>query len=1517
GFVPLELDEALTSALKAFGLRHGATAFMTVLAGWALVLSKLSGQKDVVIGTPTANRTRSEVEGLIGFFVNTLALRLDLSGSPTVEELLGRVRAAALGAQEHQDLPFEQVVEQINPVRSLAHAPLFQVMLAWEKDEDGAFELPGLSVGRVKAPHVASKFDLALMLVERGGRIVGGIEYASALFDAATVRRFARHLRRVLAGLIADPRRPVGEIDLLGEAERRQLLHGWNATRREPPPASGFLRRFEAQAARGAQETALVFMGEGWTYGELNRAANQLAHFLIGRGVGPDDRVGLCMERSPEMVVGLLAILKAGAAYVPLDPAYPAERLAFMLSDAAPKLLLTQQRLRGILPQEGEIVPAWSLDEDRGAWAGEPDGDPEVAVDADNLAYVIYTSGSTGRPKGVAQTRRALDNLIGWQVDHAAADSPVPARVLQFASLNFDVSFQEILSTLCLGRTLVLMDEASRKDLGQLRRFIAEHGVQRAFLPYAVVQQMANLSSPGDPVPEGGCEIVTAGEALQVNDDLRACMRALGGRYLYNQYGPTETHAASQYPLSCAAMGGWPDAPPIGRPIDNIRLYVLDEGLNAVPVGVAGELYIAGVGLARGYLNRPGLTAERFLPDPHADAPGARMYRSGDLARFLPDGNIEYLGRIDQQVKLRGFRIELGEVESVLQRQPGVREAVVLLREDDPGDKRLVAYVVGTAGADLLRDRLLRLLPDYMVPTRWMMLDRLPLTANGKLDRRALPAPGQERSGADYVAPRSAAQALMAEIWAEILKRDRVGIHDNFFDLGGHSLLATRLIHAINQRMSARLSLSSLFRHPVLADLAAELERGKREAGAQEGAQDGAIEAIRPDWDARHQPFPLTDIQQAYWFGREATVGLGGVAAHGYEETRVRGLDVDRFERALNRVIRRHDMLRALFLGDGTQRVLEEVPYYRLSRDDLRGLDRDAVAAGLARTRERMSHQVLDASRWPLFEFRLTELDDGVAHLHISMDGLIVDAASSQILARELMAFYADPEADLPPLELTFRDYVLAERAQRATPRYERALRYWRDRVADLAPAPSLPLVRPPESIAAAHFTRRDLDMPADRWSRLKEVGRQFSVTPSVLLLTAFSEVLALWSRHPRFTLSLPLFNRQPLHPGVNAIIGDFTSLVLLEVEVDGKATFAQKARAIQERLWRDMDHAAVSGVRVLRELSQARGAQQTAMPIVFNSTLSEAAPEQAEYSLSEALGAQNVHSITQTPQVWIDHTLLEYEGRLIFNWDSIDELFPEGMVADMFAAYCGLLDRLAEPAAWQSTTPASLPFTRLLPPADAAPASAPLMHELFDRQALATPAAPAVLGGSRSFDYGELRRCARRLGGRLQARGVRPNRLVAVMMERGWEQVLGTLAVLYAGGAYLPIDPALPVERVHYILERAEVELVLTQSALRRRSELPEGVEAIAVDDLADDLADDGDGPELRPVALDGTDLAYVIYTSGSTGTPKGVVIDHRGAVNTLLDINERFAVGPSDRVLAISSLSFDLSVYDFFGTL
>ncbi|HEV2734941.1 MAG TPA: amino acid adenylation domain-containing protein, partial [Longimicrobiaceae bacterium] len=823
-FARLVLEEALTAGLKALCRRNGTTLFMTLLAGWAVVLSRLSGQADVVVGTPTANRGRSEIEGLIGFFANTLALRLDLSGPPTTAELLGRVKARALGAQQHQDIPFEQVVERMQPVRSLAHAPLFQVMFAWQNAPGSGLDLPGLTLAPVAGPAQATaKFDLSLALSEAGGRVVGGLTYATSLFERATVERYARYLRRVLEGMAADESLSVSRLPLLPEAERLQVVQEWNATAAAYPGETCIHRLFESQVERAPDAVAVVSEDGQLTYAQLNARANRLAHHLRERGVGPDSRVAVCAERGLHMVVGLLAILKAGGAYVPLDPAYPRERLGYMLRDSAPVVLLAQGSLAGVF--DGIEVPVLEIDAAASGWMEHPRTNPEHGdLRAGHLAYVIYTSGSTGAPKGVMVEHRSVANHVAWQCAAFGIDSS--DTVLQRTSISFDASVWEIWTPLAVGARMLLLPVAAAKDPGEIGRVIQQGRVSIVQFVPALFQAVLGELPEDARLP---CRYVFCG-----GDPLPARLveeaRARGVRDVVNLYGPTEATIDATAHV-CRDLLREGRAPSIGAPISNTRVYIVDDVGEPVPVGVAGELWVGGAGLARGYLDRPELTAERFVPDPFSGGPGARLYRTGDLGRWRTDGTIEFLGRNDFQVKVRGFRVELLEIAARLSEHPVVREAVVLAREDSPGDRRLVAYYVASemVGAEALRASLSERLPEYMVPAAYVWLEALPLTPSGKVDRGALPAPGGDAYATRaYEAPVGEAEEALSGIWAELLNVEPVGRRDNFFNLGGHSFLAVQVVSRMRQVFGVEVALADIFSHPTVESLASRVRGAER-----------------------------------------------------------------------------------------------------------------------------------------------------------------------------------------------------------------------------------------------------------------------------------------------------------------------------------------------------------------------------------------------------------------------------------------------------------------------------------------------------------------------------------------------------------------------------------------------------------------------------------------------------------------------------------------------------------------
>ena len=828
-----KLSRALTKSLKELSQQEGTTLFMTMLAAFKVLLQRYTGQADISVGTPIANRNRGEIEDLIGFFVNTLIMRTEVSGELTFRELLGRVRVVALGTYEHQDLPFEKLVEELQPERDLSRTPLCQISFSLRESLVPAIELGSLEAVPLERGVKTTRFDLEIYLVDSPEGLLSGFIYNPELFDKATIERMAGNFETLLEGIVVNPEQRISALPLLSEAERRELVVEWNGTGKEYGESS-VAEMFEAQVARRPQAVAVVDEEEELSYGELNRRANQVAHYLRKQGVGAETLVGICMERSVAMVVGLLGIVKAGGAYVPLDPSYPRERLAYMLADAGVQILLTQERVIERLPESGLAVI--SLDSARGELSGESEENPVHERRAGDLAYVIYTSGSTGRPKGVEIEQRGLLNLLGWHQEYyevGAGD-----RASQLASQAFDASVWEIWPYLTAGASLYIVDEETRASATQLLSWLSKEQITLSFMPTPLAEAVLAEELPAGLRLRA---LLTGGDRLH-----RGGWSGLPFR-LVNHYGPTESTVVA----TCGEMSAEQEgAPPIGRPIANTEVYILDGQQQLVPIGVVGELYIGGAGLARGYRQRPELTAEKFVRHPFRAAAGARLYRTGDLGRYLANGEIEYVGRIDQQVKVRGFRIELGEIENVISEHGGVREAVVEVKGEQ-AERRLVAYVVKEANgagpreginAAQLREYLRKKLPEYMVPASFVITDQLPLTPNGKVDRRALSTlDGSVHDSEDlFVAPQTDLEQKIAEAWRQALRLEKIGRHDNFFDIGGHSLLMTKVHSSLRNTLDQELRIIDMFRYPTIASLASYVEHSSSQSNNINGIKQRA-----------------------------------------------------------------------------------------------------------------------------------------------------------------------------------------------------------------------------------------------------------------------------------------------------------------------------------------------------------------------------------------------------------------------------------------------------------------------------------------------------------------------------------------------------------------------------------------------------------------------------------------------------------------------------------------------------
>ncbi|WP_164003053.1 non-ribosomal peptide synthetase, partial [Pyxidicoccus caerfyrddinensis] len=1117
--LPVHLPLPLAEALSAFCQREGVTPFMALLAVWQLLLARYSGQDDVTVGSPIAGRTRGETEGLIGFFVNTLVLRSHVQPLATFRELLAQVRASTLAAYEHQHLPFEKLVEELQPQRSLSHSPLFQVMLVLNNAPPAELSLSGLSFVPLEREAEASKFDLTLSLTQTPRGLSGSLGYRTDLFDASTVSRMAEHLQTLLEAALALPDTRVGELPLLSPSERQQVLLDWNATGSNDARDTSIHELFQAQARLTPDAVALVFGEQCLTYRQLDERSNQLAWHLRSLGVGPEVRVGLFLERSLEMVVALLATLKAGGAYVPFDPDYPAKRLAWMLEDARPVVLLALQRLLSRLPAHDARLLC--LDSPPDSLALQPRHAPPPLASADSLAYVIFTSGSTGRPKGAMNSHRAVVNRLLWMQQEyglSAADT-----VLQKTPFSFDVSVWEFFWPLMTGARLVLARPGGHQEPAYLARLIAEERVTTVHFVPSMLQVF--LEEPGLERCTTLKRVVCSGEALPLELAQR-CLQRLPAADLHNLYGPTEAAVDVTY-YACVREEPHRSVP-IGRPVANTQIRILDVHLRPVPIGVPGELFIGGVQVGRGYLGRPELTAERFIPDPFSDTPGARLYRTGDVARWLPDGLVEYLGRADFQVKVRGLRIELGEIESALQQQHSVQQAVVLAREDRAGDKRLVAYVVGRGDTQAvevsaLRARLHEKLPEYMVPQTFVVLEAFPLTPSGKVDRRALPAPEASASASEYVAPRTPTEEILASLWAGLLRMEKISVEDDFFALGGHSLLATQVISRIRSTFGVELQLRALFEAPTLAGLAARID------SARESAHGLVAPAIVPV--PRTGPLPLSFAQQRLWFIDQLEPGGSSYSIPRF--IRMQGpLDVAALHRAFEELVRRHEALRTTFVQQDGQplQLIASHAELPLPVVDLSAMEPESAREELQRRLREDTLRPFDLATGPLVRAGLWKLGPVEHVLSLNLHHIVSDGWSTGVLVREVAALYnafvQGGPSPLPPLPIQYADYAVWQRQWLQGAVLEAQLAWWKQQLAGLTVL-ELPTDKPRPPVQTFRGAQVPVRLPLQVSEAVKALCQQEGATPFMLLLGAFQVLLARYSGQQDISVGSPVAGRQ------------------------------------------------------------------------------------------------------------------------------------------------------------------------------------------------------------------------------------------------------------------------------------------------------------------------------------------------------------------------------------------------------
>ncbi|MBW8873686.1 MAG: non-ribosomal peptide synthase/polyketide synthase [Acidobacteria bacterium] len=1472
---PVRLPAGLTRQMEALARREGATLFMVLLAGFQALLARYSGQDDLAVGSPVAGRTHRELEPLIGFFVNTLVLRGDLTGTPTFRELLGRVRETALAAWLHQDVPFEKLVEELAPERSLAHAPLFQGMLVLQNAPIENLEIENLRLRPLNVEAATAKFDLTVNLSEHDGGLLGIVEHATDLFDATTVERLLAGFERLLAAAVAGPDLRAAELPLLGAAERHQLLREWGGTREEMPAASTLHSRFAERARRAPEAPALTCGDLTVTYGELHRRSNQLARWLRRHGAGPESRVGLSLDRSVDLVVGILGVLKAGAAYVPLDPASPRERLAFVVADADIRIVVGVEELALL-----ESLPAGDL---------EISGD---GGDGSSLAYVIYTSGSTGSPKGALITHGNVARLFDATEAWFGFDEGDVWTL--FHSYTFDFSVWEIWGALLYGGRLVIVPwEVSRSpelflDLLDRERVTVLNQTPSAFA------QLAQAEAQRGPGATALRLVIFGGEALDLAS-LEPWFERRGDAQprLVNMYGITETTVHVTYrPLSASdardARGHHRSV--IGVPIPDLSLAVMDRSLRLVPIGVPGELVVGGAGLGRGYLGRPDLTAERFVPDPAGG--GVRLYRSGDLGRFLPNGQMEYLGRLDHQVKIRGFRIELGEIEAALAALAGVRQAVVVVRED-AGDRRLVAYVVGDVSAEALRQSLRERLPDSMVPAAFVMLDALPLTSNGKVDRKALPSPEQPGGGEGYLAPRTPVEEVLAGIWAEVLGLERVGAADHFFDLGGHSLLATQVMSRLRQAFGVEMPLRDLFATPMLADLAARVEAARR----------AGVQRLTPPLVPvpREGALPLSFAQERLWFIDQLEPGspLYNVPA----ALRVAGpLDAAVLARCLGEILRRHEALRTLFAApqDTPVQVIQPAEPLLLSVVDLSALPESAREASAPTLLREEAARPFDLSRGPLLRgvlVRLAECDHAVA---LTMHHIVSDGWSLGLLVREVAALYpafaARRPSPLPDLPLQYADFAVWQRSWLRGEVLENEIDWWRRQLAGLPPLLEMPTDRPRPGVQSFRGAARPVRLPAELVRQAAALGRHEGATLFMVLLAAFQALLARTSGQDDLAVGSPVAGRT--HRELEPLIGFFVNTLVLRGDLTGAPTFRELLGRVRETALAAWLHQDVPFERLVEELAPERSlAHAPLFQVVL--VLQNAPVESLEI---ENLRLQPVDIEGTTAKFDLTVNLSEHDGGLVGIVEHATDLFDAATIDRLVIHYERLLT--AALAAPERST-AELPLLgeaeqhQLLLEWGAIREEIPAastLHGRFAARARRAPEAPALTCGEVTVTYGELDRRSNRLARWLRRQGAGPESRVGLRLDRSVDLVVGILGVLKAGAAYVPLDPGAPRERAAFVVEDAGVRIVVGEEELGKMEGLSTG--------------------DLEPLG-DASSLAYVIYTSGSTGRPKGVLITHGNVVRLCDATQPWFGFAERDVWTLFHSYTFDFSVWEIWGAL
>jgi len=1532
-----------TIGLEELSRHEGVTPFTMLMAVFNTLLYRYSGQDDIIVGFPVSTREGHELENLMGFFVNTLVLRTDLSGKPTFRELLGRLHRTTLDAYAHQNLPFEKLVEELDLERELSRNPLFQVMLVLHPVPRPSYGLPGLTISFVESDAGLSKFDLTLALARDEDGLVGTLEYSTDLFDRLTIQRMIVHLATLLTGIVQDPNRPVSELPILTEHERHQLLVDWNDTARAYPKDQCVHELFEAAATRTPDRTAVVFDDGHLTYRELNSRSNQLAHHLRNLGVGPETLVGVSADRSLEMPIALLGILKTGGAYVPLDPTYPEERIDYMIRDSGIEVMVAGgpgfgTRDPGLDEGEAEeirnsssvsrppspVVRQVHLDSDQPLIQQLPTDNLASSLSAANLAYVIYTSGSTGEPKGAKLEHRNTVAMLNWAASvYGPAELPL---VVSSTSICFDLSIFEIFVPLTLGGAILLVDNVLQSS--EVTAF-AEATLLNT-VPSAIAELVGDHR-----LPDSLVTVNLAGEALspELVRDIYEKSRA---RSVWDLYGPSECTTYSTFALR--AENG---PATVGKPISNTQTYILDKNMAPVPIGVEGEIHIGGCGVARGYGNRAALTAERFVPDPFGKTAGARLYATGDAGRYLHDGNIEYRGRFDQQVKIRGYRIEPGEIEAALRQHPAIADTVVIphltadvsngatSRTPDTGHRTpfLLAYLVPPENSpepdpETLRQFLGNKLPGYMIPNRFICLKELPRTPNGKLDRAALPSPDGTRpdTPAPFVAPRNEIEELVAQVWRDVLKFEEIGVHDNFFELGGHSLMAIQIVSRLRHNFGVELSVKNLFQSPTVAGLATTIER-LRQSGE-------TLIAAPMTRVARDPPIPLSFAQQRVWFLHQLDPNL--TAYNMPSAFHLEGdLDASALAEAFEHLLARHESLRTTFSATraSPRQIIADTASFSLPMVDLQQITKDGAHLEAQRLARVEQIHVFDLTAGPLLRVMLLRLEPDEHVLILNVHHMICDGWSLGLLFRELPVLYQSALQGRPPklpeLPVQYADFAVWQRAQLTGDLLDAQLSYWTHQLQGLQTL-KLPGDRSGPPAPAFDPERVSLELSTALTRQMKDLSRSQGVTLFMTLLAAVDICLVRWSGQTDIAVGSTIAGRS--RPEIEKLIGFFINAFVLRTELSEEEAFTDLLGKVRDVCLSAYAHADLPFERIVQELQPHRDTSRNPLfQVMFNMQHLTA----ASFEL-EGLAVERLPYLE--PEAKFDLTLYapEKDGAIQLVAVYNESLFNQSLIRALLEEIAYILSQAVEqPAKRVNEFSLSAPIhSALIPdPTEALDDTwHGAIHELLEARNLEDPDRIAIVESRDSWSYREIGEASNRIANYLAEDDIGREDIVAIYAHRNATLVCALFGVLKAGAAFLILDAAHPPKRsIEYVrIARpkgwlqmtdagplpAELEEALSGLSIGHPFELP-GEKGALFDSLA------GFRRAGLIIATQPDDLAYVAFTSGSTGEPKAVLGRHGPITHFLPWQNETFGLSAADRFCLLSGLSYNHLQRDIFTPL